>query len=63
LKGKPIEADKVYKVASWAPVAEGMSGEPIWDVVIRYLREKQVILPPTLNRPQLIGIQRNPGLA
>src|SRR5690349_3448454 len=31
LKGRPIEPGKVYKVASWAPVAEGASGEPIWD--------------------------------
>jgi sulfur-oxidizing protein SoxB len=33
LNGKPIEAAKTYKVAGWAPVAEGVKGEPIWDVV------------------------------
>jgi len=27
-----VEADKSYKVAGWAPVAEGASGAPIWDV-------------------------------
>jgi hypothetical protein len=27
------------KVASWAPVAEGASGEPVWDVVVNYLRD------------------------
>ena len=63
LKGKPIEADKKYKVASWAPVAEGASGEPVWDVVTRYLRDKKVIRPPTLNRPRLIGVKGNPGIA
>ena len=31
---------EAYKVAGWAPVAEGASGEPIWDVVARYLRAK-----------------------
>jgi len=63
LGGKPIEAGKRYKVASWAPVAEGVSGEPIWDVVIKYLREKKVIGPPTLNRPRLLGVSSNPGIA
>jgi sulfur-oxidizing protein SoxB len=63
LKGKPIEAKKEYKVASWAPVAEGASGEPIWDVVANYLRDKKVIRPPKLNRPRLIGVNGNPGTA
>ena len=62
LKGKPVEAGKAYKVASWAPVAEGASGEPVWDVVIRYLKERKVIRPPSVNRPRLIGVQGNPGL-
>ncbi|MBI4204994.1 MAG: 5'-nucleotidase C-terminal domain-containing protein [Betaproteobacteria bacterium] len=63
LKGKPIEAQKKYKVASWAPVAEGASGEPIWDVVVKYLRDQKVIRPPKLNRPRLIGVEGNPGIA
>jgi sulfur-oxidizing protein SoxB len=62
LKGKPVEAGKTYKVASWAPVAEGASGEPVWDVVIRYLKERKVIPPPSVNRPRLIGVQGNPGI-
>ena len=33
INGKPIDADKTYKVAGWAPVAEGAKGEPVWDVV------------------------------
>jgi hypothetical protein len=32
-------------------------------VVVKYLREKKVILPPQLNRPRLIGIKGNPGIA
>lgn len=39
LHGKPLVTGKTYKLASWAPVAEGVSGEPIWDVVIRGLRQ------------------------
>lgn len=63
LKGRNIEAGKKYKVASWAPVAEGMSGEPVWEVVIGYLRDKKVIRPPRLNRPTLVGVKGNPGIA
>ncbi len=63
LRDKPIEAEKKYRVASWAPVAEGVSGEPIWDVVAKYLREKKVIRPPKVNRPRLIGVSGNPGIA
>ena len=62
LKGKPIEADKTYKVAGWAPVAEGVTGEPIWNVVETYLRDQKVIQARTPNQPRLIGVDRNPGL-
>ena len=60
---KPIEAHKRYKVAGWAPVAEGASGEPIWDVVARYLRARKTVAPLTPNVPRLIGVQGNPGIA
>ena len=63
LDGKPIEAGKTYKVAGWAPVAEGASGEPIWDVVSGWLRDKKVVTPRQLNMPKLIGVSGNPGLA
>jgi sulfur-oxidizing protein SoxB len=63
LKGKPLEADKRYKVAGWAPVAEGASGEPIWEVVARWLRDKKVVTPRKLNLPELEGVRGNPGLA
>ncbi len=41
LAGKPVAADRKYKVAGWAPVAEGVKGEPIWDVVTKYLRDRE----------------------
>ena len=63
LKGKPLESGKRYKVASWAPVGEGASGEPVWEVVTNYLRAKKLIRPPHLNRPHLIGVAGNPGIA
>ncbi|UCF76145.1 MAG: 5'-nucleotidase C-terminal domain-containing protein, partial [Betaproteobacteria bacterium] len=63
LRGKPIELGKKYKVAGWAPVAEGASGEPIWEVVARYLRAKKTVGPLVLNEPRLVGVEGNPGIA
>ena len=43
LSGKPLDANKKYKVAGWAPVAEGAPGEPIWEVVTKWLRDKKTV--------------------
>ena len=63
LKGKPIESDKTYKVAGWASVQEGAKGEPIWDVVSGYLRDKKVIKGVKINTPRIVGMDGNPGIA
>jgi len=63
LRGRRIEADKIYKVASWAPVAEGVAGEPMWEVLSRYLRDKKVVKPGRLELPRLIGTSGNLGAA
>ena len=63
LDGVPIEAGKTYKVAGWAPVAEGVKGEPIWNVVTQYLRARKTIEAPKLNLPKLVGVEGNPGIA
>jgi sulfur-oxidizing protein SoxB len=63
LGGKPLDARKKYKVAGWAPVGEGAKGEPVWDVVARYLRDRKTIAPRKLNQPKLIGMKGNPGVA
>ena len=66
LKGKPVEASKKYKVAGWAPVSEEAKqagGEPIWDVMAKYLKDRKVVKPLALNLPRLKGVQGNPGIA
>jgi len=63
LGGKPIEAGKIYQVGGWAPVAEGARGEPIWEVVEAYLRDHRTVGARTLNRPTLVGVDGNPGMA
>jgi sulfur-oxidizing protein SoxB len=62
LGGRPIEAGKTYKVAGWAPVAEGVKGEPIWDVVGRYLRDRKSLPAPKVNAPKLVGVEGNMGV-
>jgi len=62
LNGELISPDKNYRVAGWAPVAEGATGEPIWDVVSRYLRRKQMLPAPKLNSPRVMGVDGNPGM-
>ncbi|MGH8690090.1 MAG: thiosulfohydrolase SoxB [Burkholderiales bacterium] len=54
IDGKPLQATKRYKVAGWAPVAEGITGEPIWDLVDRHLRSLKTVPPLQANRPRLV---------
>jgi sulfur-oxidizing protein SoxB len=66
LGGKPLEAAKKYKVAGWAPVSEearAAGGEPIWDVIARYLRAQKTIAPRVPNLPEVAGVADNPGIA
>jgi S-sulfosulfanyl-L-cysteine sulfohydrolase len=66
LNGRPLQADKRYKVAGWAPVSEASrvaGGEPIWELMARYLRGQKTIRPRALNVPRLVGVAGNPGLA
>ncbi len=66
LRGNALDADKRYKVAGWAPVSEegrASGGEPVWDVVARYMKAQKTIAPRRLNRPRLLGVAGNPGIA
>ena len=66
LNGKPIEANKTYKVAGWAPVSEeakNAGGEAIWDVMERHLRDVKVVKAVKLNEPIIKGVANNPGMA
>ena len=65
LAGKPIDADRTYRVAGWAPVSEEAKqagGEPIWALVERYLVREKTIRARPLNQPRLIGMAGNPGM-
>ena len=68
LHGMPIEADKKYKVAGWAPVSEDAKkaaldrkAPPIWDVVETWFKDKPTVRAPIPNLPRLKGVDFNPG--
>jgi sulfur-oxidizing protein SoxB len=68
LRGRAIEADKTYKVAGWAPVAEEAKSapgvKPVWDVVETWLKAQGGrVQPRRINTPRLVGTQGNPGVA
>ena len=65
LNGTPLDANKTYKVAGWAPVTEAArdkGGEPIWDLVARHLRNEKVVKVTAPNVPKLKGVAGNPGM-
>jgi sulfur-oxidizing protein SoxB len=68
LAGKALEADKLYKVAGWAPVAEAAKtagNKPVWELVESWLKSRPGgrVAPRRINTPQLVGVQGNPGIA
>ncbi|MBY4734380.1 thiosulfohydrolase SoxB [Cupriavidus pauculus] len=65
LAGQPIDANKSYKVAGWAPVAEASrnaGGAPIWDVMAQWLRTTREVDARPLNLPTIEGMRGNPGM-
>ena len=58
-----LDADKSYKVAGWAPVAEGAKGEPIWELVETWLEAQKRVIARRLNTPRILGMAGNPGIA
>ncbi len=61
--GTPIEANKSYTVAGWATVGSQSPGEPIWETVATYLRDRKTIRIERRNTPLLKGVRNNPGIA
>jgi sulfur-oxidizing protein SoxB len=66
LNGKLIEADKKYKVAGWAPVAQearAQGNQQVWDVVEAWLKAQGGrVAARKPNTPKLLGVTRNPGI-
>ena len=60
--GRPIAADKNYKVAGWASVSRPQDGKPVWEVVASALRGGLLARPLVEDRITIQGVARNPGL-
>jgi S-sulfosulfanyl-L-cysteine sulfohydrolase len=61
----PMGADTTYKLAGWAPVSEeakAAGGEPIWDLLERYIKAKRTIASITAIQPALVGMEGNRGI-
>ena len=68
LGGELIDANKRYKLAGWAPVAEDTKSapgvKPVWDVVETWLTSQGGrVKPRKINTPKLLGVTGNPGMA
>jgi sulfur-oxidizing protein SoxB len=65
LNDKPIEPEKIYKVAGWAPVSEEAAKQnlkPIWEVAEHWLASKGgKVSVRQANVPALEGVLPNPG--
>ena len=63
IRGLDQAVRNINDAVSMVQTAEGATGEPVWEVVTRYLRDKKTIKPPVLNRPRVTGVTGNPGFA
>jgi sulfur-oxidizing protein SoxB len=63
LRGELIDANRKYRVAGWASVSPQAQGEPVWQVVESWLRERRRIAPIQPAIPRLLGVPDDPGIA
>ncbi|MCB1756396.1 MAG: 5'-nucleotidase C-terminal domain-containing protein, partial [Gammaproteobacteria bacterium] len=61
--GEKIDPGKNYKVSGWATVGAQSPGEPVWDVVANYLRDRKSAKISKLNTPKLKNVDGNPGIS
>ena len=59
--GKPLAANRHYKVAGWASI-NPQAGAPVWDVVGKYLRSGRMIPERLGSGVTLKGVDDNPGI-
>ncbi len=59
----PIDPARTYRVAGWASVEEGVTGEPVWEVVEQYLRAHARVPTIQPEQPHLVGIDDDPGIS
>jgi sulfur-oxidizing protein SoxB len=60
--GRPLGADKSYKMAGWASISE-QQGKPVWDVVASHLASSGITPDQRGAGVTLKGVDNNPGIA
>lgn len=60
--GKPMDPNKMYKVAGWSTVGSVSDGEPVWETCETYLKNMKHISKLKIDTPDMIGVKGNPGL-
>lgn len=62
--GKPMESNKMYKVAGWSTVGSVSPGEPVWETTETYLKNLKHIDASNLkiDNIDMIGVKGNPGV-
>jgi sulfur-oxidizing protein SoxB len=61
--GRPVVAEKSYRVSGWATVGSQSTGAPVWEVVAEYLRDQKTVAIGKLETPLIKGVRDNPGIA
>jgi sulfur-oxidizing protein SoxB len=54
---KPLDADRTYKVAGWAPLGDKPGEAPIWEVVTEWLKNHPKLDPITPQTPELASLK------
>ena len=55
VSSSPVEADKLYRVASWGSVAESASDStPMWEILETHLRSTGRVGRVRVNTPRLV---------
>ena len=54
--GRPLDANRKYRVAGWAAVGAEVQGEPIYELVARYLRNRHRVAPLKPNVPKILEL-------
>jgi len=61
--GKRMQDRDSFKVAGWATVNSSSPGDPVWEVVAGYLRDRKNVRIDRLESPVLKNMRGNPGVA
>jgi sulfur-oxidizing protein SoxB len=60
--GKALDPNKMYTVAGWSTVNSVSTGEPVWETVETFLRDRKHIKNVKLDVPDFVNVKGNPGI-